>query len=138
MRIEPRLRRLEELRRNPYENDPRLAPLLRDMDNGRSLRDVADDELAVCRRERVFPRDSVLGGHFEAKTRVAGAFLPSHSTINEVDKLLSDRLLELLIAWSQHEYGPSNIDLAAMSDEELTAAIDGDGSVLERYRMATP
>ncbi len=90
MRLEPRLRRLEQLRRNPYENDPRLAPLLRDMDNGRSLRDVADDEL------------------------------------------------ELLIAWSQHEHGPSNIDLAAMSDEELNAAIDGDESVLERYRMATP
>ena len=35
----------------------------------------------------------MLGGYFEAKTRVAGAFLPFHSTINEVDKLLSDRLL---------------------------------------------
>jgi hypothetical protein len=90
MRIEPRLRRLEQRRRNPYASDPRLAPLLRDLDNGRSLCDVADDGL------------------------------------------------ELLIAWATHEYGPSNIDLAAMSDEELNAAIDGDTSFLERYRMATP
>ncbi len=89
MRIEPRVRRLEQLRRNPYESDPRLTPLLRDLDAGRSLRDVADDEL------------------------------------------------ELLIAWSTHEHGPSNLDLAAMSDEDLIDAIDGDASVLERYRMAT-
>ncbi len=90
MRVEPRLRRLEQLRRNPYESDPRLAPLLRHLDNGRSLRDVADDEL------------------------------------------------ELLIAWSKHEHGPSNIDLAAMSDAELNAVIDGDTSFPERYRMTTP
>ncbi len=49
--------------------------------------------LAVCRRERVFARDSALGGRFEAKSRAADAILPSHSTINEVGKLLSDRLL---------------------------------------------
>jgi len=90
MRVEPRLRRLEQLRRNPYQNDPRLAPLLLDLHAGRSLRDVADDEL------------------------------------------------ELLIAWSKHEHGPSTIDVTAMSDEELNAVIDGDESVLERYRMVAP
>jgi len=35
----------------------------------------------------------VLGGRFEAETQAAGAVLPSHSTINEVGHLLSDRLL---------------------------------------------
>jgi len=52
--------------------------------------------LAVCRRERVFPRDSPLGGHFEAETQAAGAILPAHSAINEVSQLLSDRLLARL------------------------------------------
>jgi len=52
------------------------------------------EPLAVCRRERVFARDSALGGRFEAETRTADAILPFHSTINEVVKLLSDRLLE--------------------------------------------
>ncbi len=76
MRVEPRVRRLEELRRNPYASDPRLAPLLRGLDAGRSLRDVADDEL------------------------------------------------DLLIMWATHEYGPSTLDVAAMTDEELNAVID--------------
>jgi len=39
----------------------------------------------------------VFGGHFEAKTRATGTFLPSHSTINEVGKLLSDRLLGAVV-----------------------------------------
>ncbi len=86
MRVEPRLRRLEEQRRNPYARDPRLAPLLTELHAGRSLRDVADDEL------------------------------------------------ELLIAWSKHEYGASTIDVTAMSDAELNAVIDGI-EFLERYRM---
>ncbi len=50
--------------------------------------------LAVCRRERVFSEESALGGRFEVKIRATDAILPSHSTINEVGKLLSDRLLE--------------------------------------------
>jgi len=49
--------------------------------------------LAVCRRERVFSEESALGGRFEVKIRATDAILPSHSTINEVGKLLSDRLL---------------------------------------------
>jgi len=49
--------------------------------------------LAVCRRERVFSEEGALGGHFEVKIRATDAILPSHSTINEVGKLLSDRLL---------------------------------------------
>jgi len=50
--------------------------------------------LAVCRRERVFSEESALGGRFEVKIRATDAILPSHSTINEVGRLLSDRLLE--------------------------------------------
>jgi len=49
--------------------------------------------LAVCRRERVFSEESALGGRFEVKIRATDAILPSHSTINEVGRLLSDRLL---------------------------------------------
>ncbi len=49
--------------------------------------------LAVCRRERVFSEESALGGRFEVKIWATDAILPSHSTINEVGKLLSDRLL---------------------------------------------
>jgi len=51
--------------------------------------------LAVCRRERVFSEESALGGRFEVKIRATDAILPSHSTINEVGRLLSDRLLGL-------------------------------------------
>jgi len=47
MRIEPRLRCLEQLRRNPYASDPRLGPLLMQLQAGRSLRDVADGELEL-------------------------------------------------------------------------------------------
>ncbi len=47
MRIEPRLRCLEQLRRNPYASDPRLGPLLMQLQGGRSLRDVADGELEL-------------------------------------------------------------------------------------------
>jgi len=57
---------------------------------------LADEEaalLAVCRRERVVPRDSAFGGRFEAKTRAPSALLPSHITINEVGSFLSDKLL---------------------------------------------
>jgi len=54
---------------------------------------VRDRRLAVCRRERVFSEEGALGGHFEVKIRATDAILPSHSTINEVGKLLSDRLL---------------------------------------------
>lgn len=90
MRLEPRVRRLEQLRRNPYEDDPRLAPLLLDLNAGRSLRTVATEEL------------------------------------------------ELLIAWSKHENGPSAIDVTAMSDEDLERLVDGDESVLDRYQTVGP
>jgi len=49
--------------------------------------------LAVCRREHVLPRDSVLGDHFEAKKRASDALLPSHNAKNKSNVLLSDRLL---------------------------------------------
>ncbi len=55
--------------------------------------DLRGAQLAVCRRERVFSEEGALGGHFEVKIRATDAILPSHSTINEVGKLLSDRLL---------------------------------------------
>ncbi len=35
-------------------------------------------ELAVCRRERILPTDSALGGCFEVKTRASGVLLPSY------------------------------------------------------------
>ena len=58
---------------------------------------IVIDRLAVCRREHVFSEESALGGRFEVKIRATDAILPSHSTINEVGKLLSDRLLEALL-----------------------------------------
>jgi len=61
--------------------------------------------LAVCRREHVFSEESALGGRFEVKIRATDAILPSHSTINEVGKLLSDRLL----ARMSKSYGPNEV-----------------------------
>jgi len=76
--------------------------------------------LAVCRRERVFSEESALGGRFEVKIRATDAILPSHSTINEVGKLLSDRLLDKeYLAWVRRtlwgRYDPINVAPVARS-----------------------
>ncbi len=51
--------------------------------------------LAVCRRERVLPRNGELGGHYRAKRGATDMLLPSRMATNEPDYPLSDRLLEL-------------------------------------------
>jgi len=49
--------------------------------------------LAVCRRERVLPRNGELGGHYRAKRGATDMLLPSRMAKNEPDYPLSDRLL---------------------------------------------
>ena len=51
--------------------------------------------LAVCRRERVLPRNGELGGHYRAKRGATDRLLPSRMAKNEPDYPLSDRLLEV-------------------------------------------
>ncbi len=51
------------------------------------------ERLAACRREHVLPRDSALGGHFEAEKGASDVLLLSHNAKKERDRLLSDRLL---------------------------------------------
>lgn len=47
---------------------------------------------------------------------------------------VGDDDLSLLIAWAGYERGGAPLDVRAMSDEELERAMDGDESVLARYR----
>jgi len=54
---------------------------------------VAHGPLAVCRRERVLPRNGELGGHYRAKRGATDMLLPSRMAKNEPDYPLSDRLL---------------------------------------------
>ncbi len=60
------------------------------------------------------------------------ARLNAGASIREV----SNDDLSLLIAWAGHERGGASLNVGAMSDEELERAIDGDESVLARYRTA--
>jgi len=46
----------------------------------------------------------------------------------------SDDDLDYLIAWRRRQGGDAEIDVAAMTDEELERAADGDETVLARYR----
>jgi len=51
---------------------------------GNKTREVVAD-LAVCRRERVLPRDSPLGSRFEAKRRASDGPLPFQNPKYRVD-----------------------------------------------------
>ena len=49
-------------------------------------------------------------------------------------RTFSDDDLDYMIAWRRRQGGDVGIDVAAMSDEELERAADGDETVLARYR----
>ncbi len=49
-------------------------------------------------------------------------------------RTFSDDDLDYLIAWRRRQGGDAGIDVAAMTDEELERAADGDETVIARYR----
>lgn len=49
-------------------------------------------------------------------------------------RAFSDDDLDYLIAWRRRQGDDAGIDVAAMTDEELERAADGDETVLARYR----
>jgi len=49
-------------------------------------------------------------------------------------RAFSDDDLDYLIVWRRRQGGDGGIDVAAMSDEELERAADGDETVIARYR----
>jgi len=49
-------------------------------------------------------------------------------------RTFSDDDLDYMIAWRRRQGGNVGIDVAAMTDEELERAADGDETVIARYR----
>jgi len=49
-------------------------------------------------------------------------------------RTFGDDDLDYMIAWRRRQGGDGGIDVAAMTDEELEQALDGDEAVLARYR----
>jgi len=49
-------------------------------------------------------------------------------------RAFSDDDLDYMIAWRRRQGGDAGIDVAAMTDEELERAADGDETVLALYR----
>ncbi len=84
--LKARVERLEDRRRNPYDNDPRFMAIVARLNGGTSIREVSNDDLSI------------------------------------------------LSAWADHEKAGTALDVRAMSDEELERAVDGDETVLARYR----